>query len=130
VIVVDTSVLVTSLIDGGPRGSAFARRLSGEQLTAPALIDLEAVNVLRGLVSGGKVAPAVASRAVAALPNLPIDRYPHEGLVPRIWELRDNLTAYDAAYVALAELLSATLVTADAKLRGAPGLGCVVELMG
>jgi predicted nucleic acid-binding protein len=129
-IVVDNSVLVTALVDAGERGSRLARRMTAEPVAAPSLIDLEAVNVIRSLVRGGKLGLPAARRAVTAIPTLPIERYPHEPLVARIWELRDDLTAYDAAYVALAEVLSATLVTADSKVRGTPGAACAVELVG
>ncbi len=71
----------------------------------------------------------MADLAVADLSELLIRRYPHRALLPRIWELRHNLTPYDAAYAALAEVLGAPLLTADAKLAGAPGLRCEVELL-
>lgn len=77
----------------------------------------------------GTLAVDRADQAVADLADLGIQRYPHGALMPRIWELRHNLTPYDAAYVALAEALDAPLLTADARLANAPGLRCAVEVM-
>lgn len=129
-IVVDNSVLVSALVDAGPTGKACADRLFGEQLTAPSLIDYEALNTLRGLVLGRKLTAREAERALRALPALPVERASCEHLLPRIWELRSNYSAYDASYVALAERLNAPLVTADAKLKRGSGARCVIELVG
>lgn len=129
-IVVDTSMLVSSLVDGGPRGKACAARLFGEQLTAPSLIDYEVLSTLRGLVLGRKLAADGAERALRALSVLPVERVPCESLLPRMWELRTNYSAYDASYVALAEKLNLSLVTGDAKLKRGSGARCVIELIG
>lgn len=129
-IVVDNSVLISALVGAGRHGEACAERLRGEIIAAPALLDVEAANSLRGLVRGGRVSAEVASHALAALAEMPIQRVVHQRLLPRIWELRDNLTAYDAAYVAVAERLGSTLVTGDARMFRAPGLECIVELIG
>jgi predicted nucleic acid-binding protein len=123
-------VLVTALIDGGPAGKACADRLAGEDLAAPELVLIEAVGAVRGLLRGGKVDPADADRAIRLLPALPLQRFPHHTLLPRVWELRENVTAYDAAYLALAETLDAPLVTGDARLRRVPGARCAVEIIG
>lgn len=128
-IVVDNSVLMAALTDAGPTGKACAARLSGERLAAPTLIDYEALSTLRGLVRGRKLAVEDAERALRSLPLLPVERVPCERLLPRIWELRSNYTAYDASYVALAEQLDVPLVTGDARLRRGSGARCVVELV-
>ena len=128
-IVVDNSVLVAALVDGGRLGAACAERLTGQRLAAPALIDVEAAHSLRGLVRGGKVSAQLGSQAIDTVTRMPIERVNHQLLLPRIWSLRDNLTAYDAAYVALAERLGVPLVTGDARLSRAPGTECVVELL-
>ena len=128
-IVVDNSVLVSALVDGGPTGKACAARLSGERLVAPDLIDLEAANALRGLLIGRKITEREASRAIETLSVLPVERVPHSGLLPRVWELRHNCTPYDAAYVALAEHLNTSLVTGDARLHRAAGARCPIELI-
>jgi len=129
VIVVDNSVLVAALVDQGATGKACAARLSGESLTAPALIDIEAAHAIRGLLLGGKICAADADRALRLLPSLPIRRTMHGDLLPRVWELRGNFTAYDAVYVALAEHLEIPLVTGDAKLQRGSGARCAIEVI-
>jgi predicted nucleic acid-binding protein len=91
-----------------------------ESLHAPQLIDLEVAQVLRRNVAAATIASARGKEALQDLRDLSLVRYPHEMLLERIWELRDNLTAYDAAYVALAEALDAPLLTCDRKLAS-PG---------
>lgn len=90
---------------------------SGETLHAPHLLDVEVAQVLRRYVRSKDILPERGAEALADLASLPINRYPHFVLLPRIWQLRHNLTAYDAAYVALAEALDATLVTRDRALK-------------
>lgn len=128
-IVVDCSVLVAALAGVDPLSSAIARRLDGERLLAPELIDVEFANALRGLVRGGKVTIEQAERAMEAAVTFPLERVPHRPLMTRLWELRDNLTAYDATYVALAEVLETSLLTGDRRIRDAPGVRCVVEMI-
>lgn len=94
------------------------------------MIDVEVVSSLRGLVRGGVTGTPAAREALVTMSSLPLLRYPHLPLLPRIWELRDNLTAYDASYVALAEALDCRLVTADARLATAPGLRCEIVVLG
>jgi predicted nucleic acid-binding protein len=129
-IVVDASVLAPALGDDGPAGDAARGRLRGEQLAAPALIDLEVTSVFRSQNADGLLEDRRASQALDDLSRIPVRRAPHQDLVARCWELRRNLTPYDAAYVALAEALDVPLLTADAKLSRAPGIRCRVEVIG
>ena len=100
-----------------------------ESLHAPQLLDLEVAQVLRRYSSAGDIKPERASQALSDLADLSLTRYPHPPFVPRIWELRHNFTAYDAAYVALAEALGAPLLTADRALARAPGHSATVEII-
>jgi len=129
VIVTDAGVLVAAFVDDGTWGEMARARVRNEDLAAPELIDLEVTSALRGLFRVGKVNEFRARLALADLRRLPLRRASHQGLVTRCWELRNNLTAYDASYVALAELLGATLVTTDARLSRAPHIMCSVELL-
>ena len=128
-IVVDASVLATSLGDDGPDGDQARARLRGERLTAPELVDLEVVSVLRRQVRAGALDIRRAALALADLGVLPLRRTPHRPLLARCWELRDNLTIYDAAYVALAEALGVLLLTGDARLARATGPACTIEVL-
>ncbi len=127
--VVDASVVVVALADDGPDGDAVRQRLRGEQLLAPELLDLEVLSVLRRAVSRGALDTRRAALALDDLRDAPIQRAPHRSLLARCWELRGNLTAYDAAYVALAEALNTVLITGDARLAKAPALTCRVEVI-
>lgn len=128
-IVVDASVLLPALADDGEAGAAVRERLLQEDLAAPELIDLEILSVLRRLVAADRLPLLRARQAIAALDSLPLARHPHRPLLRGVWALRDNVTAYDAAYVALAAAFDATLLTADTKLAGAPKLPCRIELL-
>lgn len=126
-IVVDASALVDTLASeiADPR---LAERLTADgDLHAPHLVDIEVANALRRLAAAGELSTARAADAHADFAALTIVRYPHLPLLERIWELRETLTAYDASYVALAELLEAPLVTCDARLERAPGHVARVE---
>ncbi|MHB1783480.1 MAG: type II toxin-antitoxin system VapC family toxin [Acidimicrobiales bacterium] len=128
-IVVDASVLATALGDDGDDGDRSRERLSHERLAAPELVDLEVSSVLRRLLLAGRLPLRRANLAMADLADLALRRVSHRALLQRSWSLRDNLTIYDASYVALAELLGTILVTADARLARAPGLLCEVEVL-
>ena len=105
-------------------------RLAEEVTVAsPALIDLEFANVLRGLLAKELISPRHANRALTEFMRAPVQRHGHLALLQRIWRLRGNLTAYDASYVALAELLGADLLTTDKRLAGAPGIRCHVQVL-
>jgi predicted nucleic acid-binding protein len=130
VIVVDASAALEVLLRT-PAAQAIEERLfaSGETLHAPHLIDLEVAQTLRRYAMGGDIAPVRGRIALADFTDFPIQRYPHGVLLPRIWELRHNLTAYDAAYVALAEALDAPLVTRDRSLAAAGGRRARIEVL-
>ena len=128
-LVVDASVLVVALADDGVDGDRSRARLAGEVLAAPEVLDLEVLSVLRRLVATGEMPARRASLAVEDLATLPLQRAPHTPLLGRCWELRGNVTSYDAAHVALAEALGCVLLTADSRLASAPGPQCVVELV-
>ena len=128
-IVLDASAAVDWLLQTRP-GLQIEKRIysHGESLHAPHLLDLEVTQVLRRLVREHTVEAKRAGEAIADLLSLRVSRYPHFVFVPRIWQLRHNLTAYDAIYIALAEALNATLITRDARLSAASGHKAKVEL--
>lgn len=128
-LVVDASVLVVALADDGPDGDQARARLRGERLVLPELADLESVSVLRRQIRAGAIDIRRAGLALEDLAALPARRAPHRPLLARCWELRDNLTVYDAAYVALAEAMQATLLTGDRRLAGASGPRCPIEIL-
>ncbi len=129
-LVVDASVLAPALADDGPDGDQARARLHGQSLVAPELIDLETASVIRRRLLAGQLDTRRAGLALTDLVELPLRRAPHRPLLARCWELRESLTVYDSAYVALAELLDLVLVTADARLANAPGLRCELDLVG
>jgi predicted nucleic acid-binding protein len=129
VLVVDASVLVHALADDGAGGAQARASLAGQDMAAPEVVDLEVLAVLRRHVRARLVEPRHGELALAELRALPLQRAAHLPLLPRIWELRDNVSAYDAAYVALAETLDVELLTADARLAAAPGLRCQVTVL-
>lgn len=129
-IVVDASVLAPALADDGADGDLVRERLRGEQLIAPELIDLEVVATLRRAARAGRLDDRRSSQVLTDLAALPLRRVPHLPLLSRVWELRDNLTAYDAAYVALAEALDSLFLTADGPLGRASGVRCEIEVLG
>ena len=128
-IVVDASVLAPALADDGPDGDLTRARLRGETLAAPDLIDLETTSVIRRLARIGQLDERRADLALRDLVELPLRRAPHRPLLRRCWELRHNLTVYDAAYVVVAEALEVRVLTADARLANAPGPRCEIELL-
>ena len=124
-IVVDASAALSALRNAGPARSARA----SEQLHAPHLIDSEVANGLRRMVAAEQLAADSGWTALDVFRRLGMTRYPVFSLLDRVWELRDNLSASDASYVALAELLDCTLLTADARLSRAPGIRCPITLV-
>lgn len=116
-----------ALADDGTDGDRARGRLRGERLTAPHVLDLEVTSAWRRLVAARELDERRARLALADLQALPVERVRHGALLDRCWELRRNFTVYDAAYVALAEMLEVPLVTADGKLAVAPGSRCSIE---
>jgi predicted nucleic acid-binding protein len=130
VLVVDTSAVLEALVAREPPAGLVERLAEDGDLHAPHLIDVEVLHVLRRLTTRGELSDERAADARADFGELAVVRYPHVGLSDRIWQLRHNLTAYDAAFVALAEALEVPLVTCDGRLCTAPGVGAQVELFG
>lgn len=133
-IVVDASAVVSVLLGFEPAASQIRERLRrenpNEPVHVPHIFDIEVLQALRRHATRGELSESRGNTALDELSSLRAIRYPHSPLLRRIWELRHNLTAYDAAYVALAESLDAPLVTMDARLAQAPGHNAAVELYG
>ncbi len=125
-IVCDASALVAMLVDGGLDGEWATSVLSDADLLAPHLVLFEAANVLRRLAAAGVVSADQAAQGHIDLVDLQMELWPYELLAARSWQLRDNLSIYDASYVAVAELSGATLATLDGRIGRAPGLRCEV----
>jgi predicted nucleic acid-binding protein len=129
-IVVDASALAEVVLRT-PAGEVIEERLFDprESLHAPHLIDVEVAQVIRRSVALGVISPQRGMATLATLGDLALRRYSHSELLPRVWELRNNLTAYDATYVALAEILDAPLLTRDRRLAAAPGHVARIEVI-
>ncbi len=129
-IVVDASVLLEVVLRT-PLAKAIEAKIfdSGETLHAPHLIDVEVAQVIRRYAANGDIGNDLGRAAVTDLADLPLQRYPHGLLLPRIWALRNTLTAYEAAYVALAEGLDAVLLTRDKQLASAAGHNARIDLI-
>ena len=129
-IVLDASAAVELLLETDSGWRVFERiARKGETLHAPHLMSLEVVSTLREQIRRGLVTESRATEALSDFGDLAVTRYVHELLLARIWELRANATAYDAAYLALAELLDAPLITHDRKLERIPGHSAQVEVI-
>lgn len=129
-IVVDASIIANALADDGADGDSARRRLLDDgELAAPDLVDVETVSVLRRRWHAGDLTARRFSTAVNDLADLAMLRLPTLPLMRRAYELRANVTAYDAAYVALAEYLGCVLLTADRRLSRVPGIRCAVEVL-
>ena len=129
-IVLDASALLELLL-GTDRGRTIAARIADPAvgLHAPHLADVEVAQALRRYVREGEIEPSSAAAALEDLRALDLERHSHEPLLGWVWALRENLTAYDAVYVALAEALDSTLLTCDGRLSRAPGLSRRIELV-
>ena len=123
------SVVVAALVDSGPEGR-WAESFLTADLAAPHLLPVEVANVLRRAVHAGEVTDDVASLAHGDLLDLHVELVAYDIVAERIWQLRDNLTAYDAWYVAVAELLDAPLATMDRRIVNAPGPSCAFRTPG
>lgn len=124
-IVVDASAALAALLNAGHARHALA----DQQLHVPHLIDTEVASGLRRNVRAERLTAAAGWAALDTFRRLGMTRYPSSALLERVWDLRDNLSAYDACYVALAELLGCGLFTADARLSRAPGIRCAVTVV-
>lgn len=120
-IVLDAGAVVSYLLVRAPWGALSQRVATSRSLHAPHLMDFEVASALRSLVLRGTLTPERAQRALLALAELRVVRYPATRLIDRIWQLRENVTAYDAAYVALAEMLDIPLITTDLRLARSTG---------
>jgi predicted nucleic acid-binding protein len=125
VIVLDASAALSALLNAGPARRALAE----DQVHVPHLIDAEVASALRRGVAAARVEPDLAWSALDRWRRLGMARHPVFPLLERIWELRENLSPYDASYVALAEALGCALLTADLRLSKAPGLRCPVTVV-
>ena len=122
--VLDASVVVAALLDGGEVGAWAEDMLLGDHLAAPHHMPVEVANILRRAVTSGAVSGDAATLAHIELQTLPIDYFPYPPFAARVWPLRDTVTSYDGWYVALAETLDADLATLDRRLARAPGPEC------
>jgi len=129
-IVVDASAAIEVLLRT-PAASAVERRLfaPSQTLHAPHLLDVEVAQVVRRYAANGEIDAERGRMALADLADFPLQRYPHDFLLHRVWDLRNNFTAYDAIYVALAEALEAPLLTRDKRLAASPGHHARIELV-
>ncbi len=128
--VVDASVLAVFYAADDSRYAVVVQRLkAGDALFAPAHLDVEVVSALRGMARGNQALDRVVPMALAHLASFPIRRMSLPPLLERMWDLRNSVTAYDAAYIALAERLGGVLITCDTKLANASGTTCTFDLI-
>lgn len=125
-VVCDASAVVAVLLDAGPAGRWATDALTGADLAAPSLLPFEAANIIRRHELAALITADQAAQAHSDLLDLAIEQWSYDLLAPRAWQLRKNLTTYDASYVALAELLDTAIVTLDRRIGRAPGLRCAV----
>jgi predicted nucleic acid-binding protein len=126
-LVVDASMVVSALVDVGSTGAWAESLLAAEPLAAPHLMPAEAANILRRAAATGDISADIASMAHADLLDLRVELFPYAPFAARVWELRDNVTSYDAWYVALAESLGSSVATLDSRLARATGPRCGFE---
>jgi predicted nucleic acid-binding protein len=124
--VCDSSAVAALLIDSGPDGQWVTHTVDSGTITAPTLVTYETANVIRRHELSGQISPDQAVQAHADLLDLTIELWPYEILAARAWELRHNLSIYDATYVALAETTDLILITLDKRLAKAPGAKCLI----
>ena len=127
-VVCDASAVVAVLLDAGSDGRWVTDALTGVDLAAPSLLPFEVANIIRRHELAALITADQAAQAHADLLGLAIEQWPYDLLAPRAWQLRKNLTTYDASYVALAELLGAVLVTLDGRISRAPDVRCAVAI--
>lgn len=129
VLVADASLLAPAVVDADGDGARIRERFRGETIAGPDLLRVEVASVLRRQNRLGSLTHAEAGAALWALLELPIMVFPTAPLLVRAWELRNNLSSYDACYVALAEATGCPLLTADQRLAAAPGPRCPIEII-
>ena len=127
-LVIDASLVVSALVDAGGTGRWAESLLTSGALSAPHLMPVEVSNILRRAAARGEITQDVASLAHADLLDLRVELFPYAPFVSRVWELRDNVTSYDAWYIALAESLGASVATLDRRMAQAPGSRCSFEI--
>ncbi|HVT43803.1 MAG TPA: type II toxin-antitoxin system VapC family toxin [Thermoanaerobaculia bacterium] len=127
-LVIDAAFVVAALVDNGPEGKWAEEILASDSLAAPHLMPVEVANILRRAVLADELSADTASMAHADLLALQVALFPYGPFAARVWELRNNLTAYDAWYVALAELLDVNLATLDVRLSRASGPRCAFRI--
>lgn len=127
-LVVDSSAVLEALVAGDPAPELIERLAGDGDLHCPHLIDTEVLHALRRMLRKGQLSRERAHDARADFADLTLVRYPHEPLSDRVWELRENLTAYDATFVTLAEALDSPLITCDGRLAAAPGHRARIEV--
>lgn len=128
-LVVDASVLAPAIADAGDDGRQFRDRFRGESIAGPDLLRIEVLSVLRRHANRGELTAEQADAAIGDLLAFPITVFPTVPLLRRVWELRPNLTPYDACYVALAEAVDCVLITGDQRLANASGPRCRIETL-
>jgi predicted nucleic acid-binding protein len=126
-LVIDASLVVSALVDAGDTGRWAESLVASEPLSAPHLMPVEVTNILRRTVANGEITRDVASMAHADLLDLRVELFPYAPFAARVWDLRQNITSYDAWYVALAEFLGSSLATLDRRLARAAGPRCEFE---
>lgn len=127
-LVVDASLVVSALVDGGDTGTWAESLLASGPLSAPHLMPVEVTSILRRAAAKGEITQDVASMAHADLLDLRVELFPYAPFAPRVWELRNNVTSYDAWYIALAESLGVSVATLDRRMAQAPGPRCTFEI--
>lgn len=128
-IVADAGVILEAIVFSGGVGPSARRRLARDDIHVPEVVDLEILSALRRLVRRGEISQTRAERGLTYLRSANLTRHSHKQYLPRIWELRDSVTPYDAAYVALAERAGAPLLTVDRRLAEAHGPRCQIEVL-
>ena len=126
-LVIDASLVVSALVDAGETGRWAESMLASEPLSAPHLMPVEVTNILRRAAANGEITQDIASMAHADLLDLRVELFPYAPFAPRVWELRDNVTSYEAWYVALAEFLGSSVATLDRRLARSAGPRCGFE---